>query len=117
MAHLEKLPTYFVRGDERRAAYYTIQARELLEQGFVEEDGDNEIIAANIHKPLPEIVAEVGVDAFDDDADVLSLEGDELLDAMTKAELLEYALEHGVDLKNTLPKAQILAACKELGDA
>ena len=33
MAHLKKLPTYFVKGDERRAAYYTIQARELRAAG------------------------------------------------------------------------------------
>ena len=37
MAHLKKLPTYFVKGDERRAAYYTINARELMAAGFVEE--------------------------------------------------------------------------------
>ena len=68
MAHLEKLPTYFVRGDERRAAYYTIQARELLADGWTEESGDNEIVAAKTSKPMPEIVVEVGVDAFVSDA-------------------------------------------------
>ena len=63
MAHLRKLPTYFVKGDERRAAYYTIQAKELRAAGFVEE-GEK----AEVRKPIekqPEIVVEAGASAFD----------------------------------------------------
>jgi hypothetical protein len=33
---------------------------------------------------------------------------------MTKAELLGYAAEHGHDLKNNLPKAEIFKICKEI---
>jgi hypothetical protein len=36
------------------------------------------------------------------------------LDSMTKAELLDYAMDHGVDLPNNDLKAEILAACKEI---
>ena len=113
MAHLKKLPTYFVKGDERRAAYYTIQARELLAAGFVEE-GEK----AEARKPIekqPEIVVEAGAEPFDSVESLtepVAEEGD--LDAMTKAELLDWAMNQGHDLKNALPKAEILAACKEI---
>jgi hypothetical protein len=112
MAHLEKLPTYFVRGDERRAAYYTIQARELLEDGWHEEGGDDEVVAAKVGAPLPEIVVEAGVDAYDDDSEIAETE--ESLHEMTKQELLDYAMEHGVDLKNSLPKSEVLRLCLEI---
>ena len=36
------------------------------------------------------------------------------LDGMTKAELLDWAMDQGHDLKNALPKAQILLLCKEI---
>ena len=64
MAHLKKLPTYFVKeGERRRAAYYTIQARELREAGYVEE-GEK----AAPYKPAerqPEIVNEAGAEPYD----------------------------------------------------
>lgn len=110
MAHLAKLPTYFVKGDERRAAYYTVTARELIADGFVEE-GEKARPAAQ-PKPIPEILVEAGQDAFDDDS--FKATDGETLEEMTKAELLEYALEYGFDLKNTLPKAEIFAKCKEI---
>lgn len=113
MAHLAKMPTYFVKGDERRAAYYTVDAQELLAQGYVEE-GREDAAEPQAHepKPVPEVVVEAGGDAFDMEAK-LEIE-EESLDEMTKTELLEYAMEHGVDLKNNAPKAEILKACKEI---
>ena len=33
--HLPELPTIFVKGDEERKAYFTIQAKELLAAGWV----------------------------------------------------------------------------------
>jgi hypothetical protein len=35
--HLSKLPTIFVKNGEERKAYFTVQARELVEQGWVEK--------------------------------------------------------------------------------
>lgn len=35
--HLPKLPTVFVKGGEERKAYFTIQAKELLEAGWAEK--------------------------------------------------------------------------------
>lgn len=66
-------------------------------------------------EPLPEILVEVGVDAYDDDSIKSNDEVEAVdLDELTKAELLDWALELGHDLKNALPKAEILAACKEI---
>jgi hypothetical protein len=114
MAHLEKMPTYFVKGEERRAAYYTVQARELLAKGFVEEGAEpNKPIKAHEPKPVPETLVEVGVDAFEPDA--IKAEGSEdNLEEMTKAELLAFAMERGVDLPNNDRKADILAECRKL---
>ena len=113
MAHLKKLPTYFVKGDERRGVFYTIDARELLAAGWVEEGAKAEK-RTPIEKQ-PEIVVEAGTTAYDS-TDALqepqAEEGD--LDGMTKAELLDWALDQGHDLKNALPKAEILKACKEI---
>lgn len=113
MAHLKRLPTYFVKGDERRAAYWTVQARELRAKGFVEE-GEK----AEARKPIekqPEIVVEAGGTAYDstDSPQEPQAEEDDL-DGMTKAELLDWALDRGHDLPNNDLKAEILKACKEI---
>lgn len=113
MAHLKELPTWFVKDGVRRAAYYTIQARELEEAGYIEEGKK-----AQVRKPIekqPEILVEAGGTAYDsiDSLQEPQAEEDDL-DGMTKAELLDWALDQGVDLKNALPKAEVLAACKEI---
>ena len=114
MAHLKKLPTYFVKeGERRRAAYYTIQARELRDAGYVEE-GEKAVAAKPIER-LPEIVNEVGAEPYDSTESLtepMAAKGD--LDSMTKAELLDWALEQGHDLPNNDLKSAILAACKEI---
>lgn len=114
MAHLKKLPTYFVKdGEHRRAAYYTIQARELREAGYTEEGG-----RAEPYKPaprLPEIVVEAGAEPFDSTESLTEpMADEESLDEMTKAELLDWAMDHGHDLPNNDKKAEILAACKAI---
>ena len=115
MAHLKNLPTYFVRGGERRTAYYTIQARELREAGFVEEGAK-----AETRKPIerqPEIIVEAGTTAYDSTDAVQEPQAEEGdLDGMTKAELLDWAMDLGHDLKNSLPKAEILGLCKKIKD-
>ena len=112
MAHLKKMPTYFVKeGERRRAAYYTIQARELRAAGYVEE-GEK----AAAYKPAerqPEIVNEVGAEPYDS-TESLTEPMAESLEEMTKAELLDWALERGHDLPNNDLKAEIFAACKEI---
>ena len=113
MAHLKKLPTWFVKGDLRRAAYYTVQVRELRNLGYVEE-GEK----AEARKPIeeqPEIVVEAGTTAYDSiDAPQEPQAEENDLDGMTKAELLDWAVDQGHDLKTYLPKAEILGLCKEI---
>lgn len=111
--HLRKLPTWFVKGSERRAAYYTIQARELRDAGFVEE-GEKAAVQKPIEKQ-PEIIVEAGGTAYDSTDSLQEPQSDgETIEEMTKAELLDWALEKGHDLKNASPKAEIFAKCKEI---
>lgn len=111
--HLRKLPTWFVKGDERRAAYYTIQARELRAAGFVEE-GEKAVAKKPIEKQ-PEILVEAGSTAYDStDALQEPQSDDETIEEMTKAELLDWAMDRGHDLKNALPKSEIFKLCKEI---
>jgi hypothetical protein len=114
MAHLKKLPTYFVKDGVRRAAYYTIQARELMAKGYVEEGAEpSKPIEVHEPKPAPETLVEVGLDAFDTES--IKDEGSEdSLEEMTKTELLAFAMERGVDLPNNDRKADILAECRKL---
>lgn len=113
MAHLDKLPTYFVKGDDRRVAYYTVTARELLADGYVEEKGTEPEVTKKPDKQ-PEIAVEAGQDAFDLDSfkpeENLSVE----LNLFTKAELVEYAASHGVELDISERKIELLNACKEI---
>jgi len=103
---------YFVRGDDRKKFYWSIDKREAKQRGWIEEDKTAEAPAP---KPIPEVAVEVGSDAFDMEAKVE--EPSESLNEMTKAELLDWALERGVDLPNNDRKADILAACKEIEQA
>jgi hypothetical protein len=119
--HLKKLPTYYMKGDDRRAAYYTIQARELIADGYVEEGveaGTPEAAEIKTPEPLerqPEVVVEAGADAFDStDSLTEPMAATDALEEMTKAELLGWAMDHGHDLKNALPKAEIFKLCKEI---
>ena len=113
MAHLKKLPTWFIKDGNRRSAFFTIQARQLEEAGWVEE-GEK----AEKRKPLdrqPEIVVEAGTTAYDSTSALQEPQaGEDDLDSMTKVELLDWAMGKGHDLKNALPKAEILSACKEI---
>ena len=112
MAHLKKRPTWFVKDGQRRGAFYTIQAREWPEQGWVEGE------KAEVREPIekqPEIVVEAGTTAYDSTSALQEPQAEEDdLDGMTKAELLDWAEDKGHDLKNSLPKAEILKACKEI---
>jgi hypothetical protein len=71
-----------------------------------------------VRKPIerqPEIVVEAGGTAYDSTESLQEPQAeDDDLDGMTKAELLDWALDRGYDLKNALPKAEILKACKEI---
>ncbi len=111
--HLRKLPTFFVKGDSRRAAYYTIQAKELRAQGYVEEG--EKAVARKPAPRQPEIAVEAGAEPYDSIESLTEpMAEEDSLEDMTKAELLDWALERGHDLPNNDLKAEIFAACKEI---
>ncbi len=111
--HLKKLPTYFVKDGVRRAAYYTIQARRFREAGYVEE-GEKAEVRQPIEKQ-PEIVVEAGGTAYDSTDSLQEPQAEDGdLDGMTKAELLEWAMDQGHDLPNNDRKSEILEACKQI---
>jgi hypothetical protein len=117
--HLKNLPTYFIKGDDRRAVYYTVIADELRAQGFVEESVLAEPAAED--KKIPERPVVAGVDAFEDvmnadqpdDGAVDESEQDIDLDSLTRAELIDLARAIGISVKQNASKAEILKLCKE----
>lgn len=128
--HLRGYPKYFVKGDKRRAVYYTIEATELLQAGWQPEAGHSKPekpAATPGPEPLPEpkqelaeVEAEVRVEVevVEDDPEETpeDEESDELPDFefMTKAELIQYAAERGIELKLALTKAELIEACEAL---
>ena len=52
-----------MKDGDRRAAYYTITARELRAEGYVEEG--EKAAPANLDNPLPEVPVVAGGDAFE----------------------------------------------------
>jgi hypothetical protein len=106
--HLNKLPTYFVKGDDRRAVYYTVIATELMAEGYVEEGEPAKVSNNPVRTPEQPVVA--GGDAYED---LVDPELKSNLDEMTRAELIEWAEgKKGLRIRSNAPKAEILSACK-----
>lgn len=128
--YLRGYPKYFVKGEKRRAVYYTIEASELLQSGWLPEEEASKpknLAVAPEPEPLPEpkqelaeVEAEVRVEVevVEDEPEeaIENEESDELPDFgfMTKAELIQYAAERGVELKPALTKAELTEACEAL---
>lgn len=112
--HLKKRPTWFVKGDDRRKAFYTVQARELMERGYVEEGAD---IPAPEGKPnkTPEIPVVVGEDAYETVSEVAIQDEEITIDfsGYKKADLIEYAQSNGIYVETTWLKAEILKAIED----
>lgn len=128
--HLRGFPRYFVKGEERRAAYFTVEETELLQQGWVPAESQaaespdtkpeqrvevesvkQEVI---VEPPRPEeIIAEV---VEDEVATIPAEEEEPSLDFefMTKSELIEYAADRGVELKQALHKSELVEECKRV---
>ena len=113
MAMLPERPVTFVKDGRRKTVVHTVIARELLRTGWVQE-GKAPLQKKAEPKPLPEILVEVGTDAYDDDSVKEPQASADALEEMTKAELLDWALERGHDLPNNDRKADILDACKKI---
>lgn len=55
--HLEKLPTIFIKDGEERKVYFTIQARELSEEGWIEKaPRANPPMLKTAKKPEPDVL-------------------------------------------------------------
>jgi hypothetical protein len=99
--HLKNCPVYFVKDGQRQAVYYTVDARQLTEDGWtIEQEEEQTLEPAAVEAPkAPEVVTE-----------------EDLLDEMTRAELIDFAEANGIEFKSSASKADILEACKEFAD-
>lgn len=122
--HLPGYPRYYVKGDQRRAVYYTADARELLQAGWLPEEK-----TAKPESPEPEEIdleeeidgeTEAGIEVETDEiiAPCLTSKDTEEepidFESMTKVELMEYAVKHGSKLQPAMAKAEMVEACKKL---
>jgi hypothetical protein len=107
--HLKNRPTYFVKDGNRRAVYYSVDARELAGAGWlVEQEAVVTPATAKVVQPKQVQVEAPVVEPVD------ASEPD--LDGMTRAELVEFAEANDIEFKSNAPKADILEACKEFVD-
>jgi hypothetical protein len=96
--HLKNCPVYFVKDGQRQAVYYSVDARQLTEDGWTVEQEEEQALEPVVAK-APEAVAE-----------------EDPLDEMTRAELIDFAESNGIEFKSSASKADILEACKEFAD-
>jgi hypothetical protein len=110
--HLQNRPTYFVKDGNRRAVYYSVDARELAEAGWAVEQAvvaTPEAVKTTKAEPVKVEPQESKVTE--------TIESDEPdLDGMTRAELVEFAEANEIEFKSNASKADILEACKEFTD-
>jgi len=99
--HLKNRPTYFVKNGIRKPVYYTVDARQLTEEGWVIEQEE---------KPTAKIVEPKQPEVTEEEE---STDEEESLDDMTRAELIDFATANDIDFKSSASKAEILEACKE----
>lgn len=115
MAKLPNRPVWFTKDGQRRAASWTVEARDLVRDGWTKEDVDcdPEVRTANT---IPEIVVEAGVDAYDIDSEKYLKDEEDLIDLekLTKQELIDWALDLGEDIAPNLLKADVLEICEGL---
>ena len=112
--HLKKRPTWFVKDGDRRKAFYTVQARELIQRGYVEEGAEIEAPQVKPDK-TPEVPVVVGEDAYETVSEA-AVEDEEItidFSGYKKADLIEYAQSNGIYIETTWLKAEILKAIEE----
>lgn len=123
--HLQGYPKYYIKNGKRRAVFHTAEVRDLVALGWKPEA---KVVAVQekVEKPI-----EVKAVAKEEVATAEVVEA-ELVDNepvpqqevqtkrlpdfefMTKVELLQYAMDRGVDLPNNVLKAELVKACREL---
>jgi hypothetical protein len=124
--HLKNRPVYFVKDGNRRAVYYSVDARELAQDGWVIEQSTPTPTVppeANLVQPKPD-QEPTGVADIQGSTGIIAEESviepaepvEPDLNGMTRAELMEFAEANGIEFKSNAPKADILEACKEFVD-
>lgn len=119
--YLDKVPTYFTKGNRRKPVYHTVLARELLADGWMPEQGS----ATSGFRPIeidPKAAIEVPVASEESDQQIIESEPEpELphvdsvdLDSMTKAQLASFAEQNGAEIKAYATKTELLEICKGL---
>lgn len=103
--HLNSYPQAYTKGGERRLVCYTVEARELREDGWVLESDAKPEQSPSVEEAKEEVKFEPEFDPIVGDPD---------FEAMTKRELLQYATDHGVDLPDNALKAELIEACKAI---
>jgi hypothetical protein len=116
--HLPGYPHYYVKGDQRRAVYYTADARELLQAGWLPEEKAVESEPfepeeLDIEEEIEDqneasISTSFSLTAEDTEEEPVDFE------SMTKVELMEYAVKHGSKLQPAMSKAEMVEACEKL---
>jgi hypothetical protein len=116
--YLRNFPRKFVKNGKSRFVYYTSEARDLKALGWKEEEDKKSKTAvapkaeekpsAPVEAPKVEAPVEVPVEAPAEEPAATDLS------SLTRAELLQYAMDRGVDLPNNASKAQLLEACEKL---
>lgn len=102
--HLKNRPVYFVKDGQRLAVYYTVDARQLTEEGWTIEQQE---------KPAEEVTVTELSEVFAEEEEA---DEEESLDEMTRAELIDFAAANDIEIKSSASKAEILEACKEFVD-
>ncbi len=107
--HLKNRPTYFTKDGIRKPVYYTVDARQLVEDGWVEEGvveakAPAKIEATPVITTTPEPTSTESEVAPEPKTEVD-------LGGMTRAELVQFAEANDVEFKSYGSKAEILEAC------
>lgn len=116
--HLNNRPVYFTKGSRRTAAYYTVQVRELLADGWTQEQPEAPSLPVEstdvaVEQPAEAAYQEQSVEAaYQEQQDPGSDEPTKELGDMTKAELIAYAEANGIEFRPYATKSEILEACQ-----
>ena len=96
--YLKNGPKYFIKDDARKVVYHSVEASELIQEGWqIEKEEIPEV------KPIESVL-----EAHEE------LESSEIdFNAMTKAELASYAEDNGLFVRSNATKAELLQACLE----
>lgn len=104
--HLDKRPTYFVKNGVRKPVYYSVDARQLAEAGWVPEGSAQAESVKVTGVPIPITSPEPVVEAEESESEPEPEAID--LASMTKFELTEFAKQQSIEIDPYALKSTIL---------